>query len=102
MLDFGKFKASSQPEDVPRDQFRQLLTLRISKLFWLQTVEASCFAFYSPTDDDAYLRPRFTWQINDQWKTTVGANVFFGKHDWTEFGQLEDNDNIYARIRRSF
>ena len=76
--------------------------LRITKLFWLQTLEASCFAFYSPTDDDAHLRPRFTWQINDQWKATVGANIFFGKHDWTEFGQLEDNDNVYMRLRYSF
>ena len=102
MLDFGTFKAGFQPGDVPRDQFRQLLTLRITKLFWLQTLDASFFAFYSPTDDDAHLRPRFTWQINDQWKATVGANVFFGKHDWTEFGQLEDNDNMYVRVRYSF
>jgi len=102
MLDFTQFRASVQPGDVPRDQFRQLLTLRITKLFWLQTLEASCFAFYSPTDDDAHLRPRFTWQINDQWKATVGANVFLGRHDWTEFGQLEDNDNVYMRLRYSF
>ena len=102
MLDFSQFKTSFQPGDVSRDQFRQLLTLRITKLFWLQTLEASFFAFYSPTDDDAHLRPRLTWQINDQWKTTVGANVFFGKHDWTEFGQLEDDDNLYVRLRYSF
>ena len=102
MLDFSQFKASFQPGDVPRDEFRQLLTLRLTKFFWLQTLEASFFAFYSPTDGDAHLRPRVTWQINDQWKATVGANVFLGRHDWTEFGQLEDNDNVYMRLRYSF
>jgi len=102
MLDFNEFKANSQPGDIPRDHFRQLLTFRITKLFWLQTLEASLFTFYSPTDSDAYLRPRLSWQASDRWKLTVGANVFFGRHDWTEFGQLEGNDNFYIRLRYSF
>ncbi len=102
MLDFDAFTANAQPGDVSRGQFRQLMTLRITKLFWQQTLEASLFTFYSPTDSDAYLRPRLAWQVNDQWKVTVGANVFFGRSDWTEFGQLENNDNVYVRVRCSF
>ncbi len=102
MLNFDEFKANSQPGDIPRDEFRQLLTFRITKLFWLQTLEASLFTFYSPTDSDAYIRSRLSWQANDHWKLTVGANIFFGKHDWTEFGQLEGNDNFYIRLRYSF
>ncbi|MDD5477464.1 MAG: hypothetical protein PHG87_04585 [Candidatus Omnitrophica bacterium] len=102
MLNFDEFKANSQPGDVPRDEFRQLLTFRITKLFWFQTLEASLFTFYSPTDSDAYIRPHLAWQANDRWKLTVGANIFFGKHDWTQFGQLEGNDNFYIRLRYSF
>lgn len=102
MLDYDEFKANAQPGDVPRDQFRQLLTLRVTKLFWRQTFEASFFTFYSPTDNDAHFRPRLTWQISDHWKFTAGANIFLGQHDWTEFGQLEDNDNFYTRLRYSF
>jgi len=102
MLDFDEFKANSQPGDIPQDEFRQLLTLRVTKLFRFQTLEASLFTFYSPTDSDAYIRPRLAWQANDRWKLTAGVNVFFGKHDWTEFGQLEGNDNFYLRLRYSF
>ena len=102
MLDFETFMANARAGDVPRDQFRQLMTLRVTKLFWLQTLEASCFVFYSPTDSDTHLRPRLAWQVNDQWKVTVGANVFFGRSDSTEFGQLENNDDLYARVRYSF
>ena len=102
MLDFDEFKANAGSGDVPRDEFRQLLTLRVTKLFWQQTLEASVFVFYSPTDSDTHLRQRLAWQINDQWKLTIGANIFFGKADWTEFGQLEDNGNLYIRLRRSF
>ena len=102
MLDFNAFETNALFGDIPRDRFRQLMTLRITKLFWQQTLEASLFTFYSPTDSDAYLRPRLAWQVNDQWKVTAGANVFFGKSDWTEFGQLENNDNVYARVRYNF
>ena len=102
MLDFDGFEANAKSGDVPRDEFRQLLTFRITKLFWQQTVEASLFTFYSPTDNDAHLRPRLTWQINDQWKLTAGTNIFFGKIDWTEFGQLENNDNLCLRMRCTF
>ena len=102
MLNFDEFKVNSQPGDIPRDEFRQLLTFRITKLFWRQTLEASLFTFYSPTDSDAYLRPRFTWQASDHWKLTAGGNIFLGKYDWTEFGQLKDNDNLYLRVRYTF
>jgi hypothetical protein len=102
MLNFDEFKTNSQPGDTPRDEFRQLLTFRITKFFRLQTLEASLFTFYCPTDSDAYIRPRLAWQANDRWKFTAGANIFFGKHDWTQFGQLEGNDNFYIRIRYSF
>ena len=102
MLDFNEFETNARSGDIPRDRFRQLMTLRITKLFWLQTLEASFFVFYSPSDSDAHLRPRLAWQVNDQWKVTVGANVFFGRSDWTEFGQLEDNNNFYVRFRYSF
>ncbi|MBI2094603.1 MAG: hypothetical protein HYT89_00335 [Candidatus Omnitrophica bacterium] len=102
IMDFDALTVNARGGDVPRDRFRQLMTLRITKLFWLQTLEASLFTFYSPTDDDAHLRPRLGWKINDQWTATVGANWFLGKHDWTEFGQLENNDNVYARVRYHF
>ena len=31
-----------------------------------------------------------------------GANFFWGEDDWTEFGQMEDNSDIYLRVRYSF
>lgn len=102
MLDFDEFKDNLEAGDFARDRFRQLLTLRLTKLFFKQTLEVSFFAFYSPTDEDAHLRPRMTWQISDQWKASVGSNIFFGKKEQTEFGQLQDNDNLYIRIRFSF
>jgi hypothetical protein len=62
----------------------------------------SLFAFYSPSEDDAHLRPKAAYKLSDEILFTLGANVFLGAHDDTFFGQFEDNTNVYARVRYSF
>jgi len=51
---------------------------------------------------DTYWRPSVTYDINDRLKATLGANLFWGENDYTEFGQAEENKNIYVRVRYSF
>ncbi|MAF13703.1 MAG: hypothetical protein CMI53_02310 [Parcubacteria group bacterium] len=85
-----------------RDQDRHVVTSRLTK-FWLnQDLETSLFAFYSPSDQDGYLRPKVSYRINDNWKVDVGANIFWGNDNHTTFGQLEENSNVYASWRYSF
>ncbi len=84
------------------DQNRWWLTARYTGLFLQQNLTLSLFAFYSPSEDDAYLRPRAGYKLSDEILLTVGANVFLGAHDDTFFGQFEDNTNLYARVRYSF
>ncbi|WP_269524806.1 hypothetical protein [Coraliomargarita parva] len=85
-----------------RDETRHLLTVQLTKLLMMQDLRLSIFVFYSPTDEDTYLRPNLLYKINDQWQSTVGANVFFGEHKHTFFGQFENNTNVYFSLRRSF
>ena len=40
--------------------------------------------------------------MTDQLELVGGANLFNGNQDWTLFGQLDANDNLYARVRYSF
>lgn len=102
MLDYDSYRAALDPDQPARDEFRHLLTLRIMKLMKDQTVEAGLFTFYSPSDSDVYLRPSIGYKVTDSIKVTAGANIFAGRDDHTEFGQLERNDNIYTRFRYSF
>ncbi|MEE9613771.1 MAG: hypothetical protein V3W31_02315 [Thermodesulfobacteriota bacterium] len=102
MLDYGEYRRSLPPEARSRDEFRQLLTLRITKLLRSQTLTLSLFTFYSPTDDDVYLRPSVSYAVSDNLKVTAGANLFSGADDHTEFGQLEGNQNAYVRVRYGF
>ncbi len=85
-----------------RDKYYHLLTIRITKLLYHQDIELSLFVFYSPSDDDFHIRPRFSYDITDHWKITCGFNIFGGKDSFTPFGQLKRNDNLYFRIRYSF
>ena len=101
MLYYDNYKASLLPTDTKDDRFYQLLTLRLTKLFADQTIRASFFAFYSPNESDAYLRPVISWDATDQWKLTAGANVFFGS-DKGNWGQFQGDSNIYMRLRYSF
>ena len=64
-----------------------------------QTLTYSLFSFYSPTDHDVYLKPSIDYRYNDQWLFSTGANLFFGKDDYSFFGQHQDNSNAWLRVR---
>ena len=102
MLHFDRFKSSLPPGSPSRDEFRHLLTLRLTQLLRYQTVELSLFVFFSPSDSDYYLRPVASYKITDQLTGVLGANLFGGAKESTAFGQLDANDNVYLRLTYSF
>jgi len=102
MLDYEEYKDSLPPGSEKADENRHVLTLRLTRLYWMQTLELSLFLFYSPSDEDAYLRPRAVYDLTDQWRLEVGGNLFYGEEKHTFFGQFRDNTNAYAGVRYSF
>jgi hypothetical protein len=84
------------------DEDRHVLTLRLTRQLLSQKLALSLFSFYSPSDQDAYLRPMARYKVTDNWLVTVGGNVFLGEEDHTFFGQFEKNNNLYAGARYSF
>jgi len=83
------------------DEWRHLLTLRLEKWLRYQTIRLSFFGFWSPTDEDAHLRPMVGYKVSDEVEVTLGANLFEGKNP-TTFGMFDNDDNIYARLRYGF
>jgi len=102
MLGYSYYREGLGQQEPARDEFRHLLTLRITKLYKNQTIVAGLFAFYSPSDRDAYLRPAVSYKLTDSTKVSAGANIFTGRYDHTEFGQFELNDNLYMRVRYTY
>ena len=85
--------------DLEPDEHRQLLTNRLTYRAGRDRHSWSLFTFYSPSDDDFYLRPAYTYRHDDHWTLTAGANLFDGKQPQTFFSQLQDASNAYLRIR---
>lgn len=92
---------SLAPEFEP-DEYRHLFTTRLTWRTMMDNLIWSVFVFYSPSDQDYYLRPKLTWRYGDQWTSDVGLSLFGGAEEHTFFGQLDDNSNAYARVRYHF
>jgi len=86
----------------PRDEFRHVLTLQLSKLLMNQNLEIALSGYWSPSDNDAYLRPKIVYKWTDNIKQELGANLFVGRRLETMFGQYRYNSNVYMAIRYSF
>jgi hypothetical protein len=102
MTDYGDYRRTLPAAAKAADERRHVITFRVSKLLMNQKLTLSLFAFYSPSDGDAYLRPRIAYKIDDHWSLELGGNVFFGRDDHTFFGQFSRNSSIYAAVRYGF
>lgn len=94
-------QASPNPS-VLVDKWHQTLTVRLNWLAMQQKMHISLFAFYSPDARDFYLKPKVSYRQDDHWFYELGANIFGGKHRHSQWGQFEDNTNIYARVKYHF
>jgi hypothetical protein len=102
MQEYEEYKRHLPEEMNKKDEYRHVLTLRLTKLLMNQNLTLSFFTYYSPSDADGYIRPKMNYKINDQWTAEVGGNIFFGSDDHTFFGQFKKNTNAYAGIHFSF
>jgi hypothetical protein len=101
-VDQEAWEAARPPFMPDANRERHEVTLRLTKLLLNQNLEFSLFTFFSPTDEDVYMRPHVSYKVTDQWRVEMGANIFFGNHKHTFFGQFEDNSNLYFGTRYSF
>ncbi len=102
MMDYSAYRNTRLFWTPARDKDRHLFTLRLTKLLMDQNLTLSLFTYYSPTDGDAYLRPRAAYKLNDQWSIELGGNIFLGESESSFFGQFQNNTNIYTGARWSF
>ncbi len=102
MLDYDAYKRTLPPSSQAADEYRHVVTVRLTKLLMYQNLRLSLFTFYSPSDQDIYMRPNIHYRINDHWSAEAGANIFFGEKDYTFFGQFENDTNVYLGVRWSF
>lgn len=102
----GQVPAEQLPSDLPAlheaDSIRQVVTTRLRLQLLQQNLLASVFAFYSPSDQDAFVMPSLSYKIGDRWTAAVGANILVGEEDHTFFGQLAENSNVWSSVRMAW
>ena len=100
--DYGQLIANSPTSELEPDEFRHVLTTRLTYRLNQDKLIFSLFGFYSPGDRDYYIRPVTTYRYDDNWSFTFGANIFGGADESTFFGQFADNTNLYLRVRFNY
>jgi len=99
--DYDSLVANAIAQPFVPGEVRHLVTLRLTQRLMQQTLTLSLFGYYSPNENDGYVRPVVSRDWSDSVTVSLGANVMWGDED-TFFGQLADNTNVYFRARYSF
>ncbi|MFQ5829723.1 MAG: hypothetical protein ACE5JD_11295 [Candidatus Methylomirabilia bacterium] len=101
MDDHDEYLRTRGPGMPKRPHVRHVLTLRLTRLLWHQTLRLGLFALASPNGGDWHVSPEARYQVTDALSTTVGVNLFGGPSR-TEFGQFAGNSNLYLVLRYAF
>ena len=102
LLQYDSYRNSLPPGMPARHEYRQVYTLRLTRLLLEDDLSLGGMIFYSPSDEDAFLRLLAGYTATDHWRFDLGANLFAGTHDSTFYGQFEKNSSVYAAMRYSY
>jgi hypothetical protein len=98
------YLANLPPDSPRRDEFRHVISTRLTALLLSQNLKLSWFSYYTPSNADLYVRPEVNYRIDDRWSIEVGANWFDNGDNelFADLGQFKFNSNVYGMIRYSF
>ncbi|MEA1979624.1 MAG: hypothetical protein U9N54_01435, partial [candidate division Zixibacteria bacterium] len=85
-----------------RDETKHMLTSRITKLLYDELITLSGFVFYSPSEEDMYIRLSTSYKYTDEVSLMAGANIFDGNYPASDFGTSMLNDNLYLKLTYGF
>lgn len=85
---------------IVNNEFENMMTFLASKDFLRETLRVELFSYIGLNNQDTLIRPKITYALADGFEILVGANVFVGSEG--RFGQYDDNDMIYSKVKYSF
>lgn len=87
-------------DQMVNDEFENTMTFLARKDFLRETLHIELFSYMGLNNQDALIRPKITYDLADGFEILIGANVFVGSEG--RFGQYNDNDMIYSKVKYSF
>lgn len=100
--DYAALIANSFWPQYEDEKRRHVVTTELRYLALQQTLTLQLFNFYSPTDNDGYLRLRGTYSPTDRWQISAGVNGFYGDETYTFYSQFKDGSNLHLAFRYFF
>lgn len=97
--DYNALIANSFWPGFEQEETRHVITTQIVYRAMRQTLTLQVFNFYSPTDEDGYLRLKATYSPGDKWQLSGGVNGFYGNEAQTFYSQFRDASNVYMSFR---
>jgi hypothetical protein len=82
------------------NRWNTTVTFMANKEFLENTLMLEFFAYLEFDDFNALIKPKITYDLSDDVDILFGANLFLG--DSGTFGQFDNNDMIYSKIKLSF
>lgn len=102
MHDYSEYMKNI-PSGLPGEKrLHDLASIRLTQFLVHQTLRLSFFAFYSPSEGDYLINPEIKYNFSDHIWAAVGGNIFGGGKVWSQFGQLDRDDNVYLQTRYEF
>jgi len=81
-------------------EYENTMTVLASKDYLRETLRFELFSYIGLNNSDALIRPKVTYDLADGFEVLLGANIFVGNSG--RFGQYDNNDMVYTKIRYSF
>lgn len=81
-------------------EFENTMTFLAKKDFLREKLWIEFFAYVGLSSKDALIRPKVTYAFADGFEILGGANLFTGKDG--RFGQYDQNDMLYFKVKYSF
>ena len=87
-------------EGIRNDELENTMTFLAKKDFMRERLWLELFAYVGLNNSDALIRPKISYSFADGFDIQLGANIFVGTEG--RFGQYNDNDMIYTKVRYNF
>ena len=87
-------------EDMRNDEFSNTITFLVMEDYLRETLRLEFFSYYGMNNEDALLRPKIAYDIADGFEVQLGANIFVG--EMGNFGQYDENDMLFMKVRYDF
>lgn len=85
---------------INNNEFENTMTFLAKKDFLREKLWLELFSYIGLNNGDALIRPKVSYSLADGFELMAGANLFVGNEG--RFGQYDDNDMLYLKLKYNF